>query len=46
MFTLNMNKDYKNRVRKVDMEKLQEELRIAQMQGQGDSIAYKGSGNF
>jgi hypothetical protein len=33
-----MNKDYKNRVRKVDIERQQEELRKAQMQGQGAII--------
>lgn len=39
IFTLNMNKNYKNRVRKVDIERQQEELRKAQnIQGQGDTI--------
>jgi hypothetical protein len=37
MFTLNMNKNKKNRVRKVDVER-HEELKLAQMQGQGDTI--------
>ena len=39
IFTLNMNKNYKNRVRKVDIERQQEELKKAQeMQGQGDTV--------
>ena len=34
-----MNKNYKNRVRKVDIERQQEELKKAQeMQGQGDTV--------
>lgn len=34
-----MNKNYKNRVRKVDIERQQEELKKAQeMQGQGDKV--------
>ena len=34
-----MNKNYKNRVRKVDIERQQEELKKAQeMQGQGDAV--------
>lgn len=37
IFTLNMNKNYKNRVRKVDVER-HEQLKLAQMQGQGDAV--------
>lgn len=34
-----MNKNYKNRVRKVDVERQQEELKKAQdLQGQGDTV--------
>ena len=38
IFTLNMNKNFKNRVRRVDVERQQEELKLAQMQGQGAII--------
>jgi len=38
IFTLNMNKNYKNRVRKVDVERQKEELKKIQTQGQGAII--------
>jgi hypothetical protein len=38
IFTLNMNKNFKNRVRRVDVERQQEEFKLAQMQGQGAII--------
>lgn len=46
IFTLNMNKNYKNRVRKVDVERQQEMLKKAQMQGQGAIIQKSTDGQF
>ena len=37
IFNIIANKDFTKRIRKVDIERQQEELRLAQMQGQGDT---------